>query len=75
MGTLLTAESARAVLECDPPTGLYLWVLEQNEAAQAFYRARGGVETGRERRGPFPGGGTAFAFRMTWPDPAVLLAR
>lgn len=75
VGTALMAESARAVLDLQPPTGLYLWVLEQNEAAQAFYRARGGVAAGRERRGPFPGGGTAFAFRMTWPDPAALLAR
>jgi len=75
VGTALTAESARSVLERDPPTGLYLWVLEQNEPAQAFYRARGGIEAGRELRGPFPGGGTAYALRMVWRDPARLLLR
>ena len=75
VGTVLTAESARVVLERDPPTGLYLWVLEQNTPAQAFYRARGGIESGRELRGPFPGGGTAYALRMAWPDPATLLPR
>ena len=73
VGTVLMSESARAVLEQDPPTGLYLWVLEQNEAAQAFYRARGGTEAGRELRGPFPGGGTAYALRMAWPDPERLI--
>ena len=73
VGTVLVSESARSVLEQRTPSALYLWVLEQNEPAQAFYRARGGTESGRELRGPFPGGGTAFALRMAWPDPAVLL--
>jgi GNAT superfamily N-acetyltransferase len=73
VGTVLMSASAHSVLEQESPTGLYLWVLEQNEPAQAFYRARGGTESGRELRGPFPGGGTAFALRMTWADPARLL--
>src|SRR5450755_1194789 len=42
-GTRLTEASARAVLERTPPTGLYLSVLEQNTAAQAFYDERGGL--------------------------------
>jgi ribosomal protein S18 acetylase RimI-like enzyme len=75
VGTMLTAESAHAVLGRDTPTGVYLWVLEQNESAQAFYRARGGTEASRELRGPFPGGGTAYALRMVWPDPSTLLIR
>jgi hypothetical protein len=50
--------------------GLYLWVLEQNTDAQAFYRARGGTPVERAWRGPFPGGGHAFSFRYAWPDPA-----
>jgi ribosomal protein S18 acetylase RimI-like enzyme len=73
IGTRLMAETARAILARPQPTGLYLWVLEQNTAAQAFYTARGGREVGRELRGPFPGGGTAVGFRMAWPDPTVLL--
>ncbi len=48
--------------------GLYLWVLEQNTAAQAFYRAQGGSCVERELAGPFPGGGYAFSFRYAWPD-------
>jgi GNAT superfamily N-acetyltransferase len=74
IGTRLVAASARAVLDRTPRTGLYLFVLEQNTRAQAFYAARGGENVGREVRGPFPGGGTAPSFRIAWPDPAVLLA-
>ena len=73
VGTRLMAASAQGVLERTPPTGLYLWVLEQNAAAQAFYRARGGAEVGRTLKGPFPGGGNAMALRIAWPDPARLL--
>ena len=35
--------------------GLYLWVLEQNTAAQAFYEARGGIRVAAWTRAP-PGG-------------------
>jgi len=73
IGTRLMAASARAVLDSTPGAGLYLWVLDVNVAAQVFYAARGGVEAGREMRGPFPGGGTALAHRIVWPDPSMLL--
>ena len=36
------ALTAQAVLDSTPASGLYLWVLEQNTAAHAFYTARGG---------------------------------
>ena len=36
-------------------TGLYLWVLEQNAGARAFYEARGGRCVGRDLVSP-PGG-------------------
>jgi ribosomal protein S18 acetylase RimI-like enzyme len=75
IGTRLVAETARDLLARAPESGLYLFVLEQNTAAQAFYTARGGVNVAREIRGPFPGGGTAPAFRIAWPDPSVLLTR
>ena len=47
VGTRLMALTAQAVLDSAPASGLYLWVLEQNTAARAFYTARGGscVET------------------------------
>jgi len=73
VGTCLMAASARAVLAATPGSGLYLWVLDQNTAAQVFYAARGGMEAGREVRGPFPGGGTALGRRIVWPDPSTLL--
>ena len=73
IGTRLVAETAWGLLARAPASGLYLFVLEQNTPAQAFYAARGGVEVAREMRGPFPGGGTAPAVRIAWPDPSVLL--
>ena len=47
VGTRLMALTAQAVLDSTPASGLYLWVLEQNAGARAFYTARGGtcVET------------------------------
>jgi len=73
IGTHLVAETAREMQARDSNSGLYLFVLAQNIAAQAFYAARGGTEVAREVRGPFPGGGTALSLRIAWPDPSVLL--
>jgi GNAT superfamily N-acetyltransferase len=72
IGARLIAETARAVARRRPSAGLYLWVLEQNAAAQAFYAAHGGRRVERELSGPFPGGGYAYAFRYAWPDPSEL---
>jgi ribosomal protein S18 acetylase RimI-like enzyme len=72
IGTHLIAATARELQTRDPKSGLYLFVLAQNTAAQAFYAARGGTEVAREVRGPFPGGGTALSLRIAWPDPSVL---
>ena len=78
IGTSLMAEAARAVLERSDDSGLYLWVLEQNVAAQAFYEARAGrcVERAAVEA---PGGviarlnGSPAKLRFVWPDPALLL--
>jgi GNAT superfamily N-acetyltransferase len=67
-GARLLAGTARAVVRRRPSSGLYLWVLEQNTAAQAFYRSRGGRCVERELTGPFPGGGHAVSFRYAWPE-------
>jgi ribosomal protein S18 acetylase RimI-like enzyme len=72
IGKTLMRRTATILIERDPGSGLYLWVLEQNKDAQAFYSDLGGVCTGREILGPFPGGGRAVALRMHWPDPAVV---
>ena len=78
IGSRLMAHSAEAVLDRPRPTGLYLWVLEQNVDAQAFYGARGGRSADR-RPVQAPGGvasrldGSPFALRYVWDDPAILL--
>jgi ribosomal protein S18 acetylase RimI-like enzyme len=72
-GTRLMSETAGVLLARRPSTGLYLWVLEQNATAQAFYTARGGTAVERAVRGPFPGGGTAPGLRYAWHDPSNLL--
>ena len=66
-----------AVIERSAKSGLYVWVLEQNVPAQAFYQARGGrcVE-----RAPAvaPGGvagrlvGAPRKLRYVWPEAEAL---
>jgi len=68
VGARLMSATARAVLDRSPTSGLYLWVLEQNTAAQGFYEAKGGIRIERQLTGPFPGGGHAYSFRYAWPD-------
>lgn len=80
IGSRLLALTAQAVTEQAKRPGLYLWVLEQNIDAQAFYQAHGGRCVGR-RQISAPGGvparlrGSPAALRYAWPDPLVLLAR
>jgi GNAT superfamily N-acetyltransferase len=77
IGTQLLALTAQAVLEV-PSRGLYLWVLEQNSDARAFYAARGGACVERDDVPP-PGGdaarlnGKPVGLRYAWRDPSVLL--
>ena len=75
IGTRLLSESARELLAHRPAGSVYLWVLDQNIAAQSFYEARGGTRVETRRRGPFPGGGTAMGHRYSWPDASVLVQR
>jgi GNAT superfamily N-acetyltransferase len=76
VGSQLLALTARAVIEWG--TGLYLWVLEQNVDAQAFYEARGARRMNQAPASP-PGGiasrlsGSPVKLRYAWADPAVLL--
>jgi ribosomal protein S18 acetylase RimI-like enzyme len=79
VGRRLVALTARAVIDAVPGSGLYLWVLDQNAAARAFY-ARLGGETVDSHVAGAPGGdssrlnGSPIAWRIVWPDPAPLLA-
>jgi ribosomal protein S18 acetylase RimI-like enzyme len=78
LGTRLMGEAAKTITVRRSGAGLYLWVLAQNVAAQAFYDARGGV---RVERGlvQAPGGdpaqlnGVPIKLRYAWSDPSVLV--
>lgn len=78
VGTRLLGLTAQAVLAARPGSGLYLWVLERNAGARAFYEARGGTCVESVEVLP-PGGdpdrlkGKPKGLRYTWPDPATLL--
>jgi len=74
IGSRLMAMAAQAVAEARPASGLYLWVHEQNRAAQAFYESLGAAPVGRELVPP-PGGdpsrlnGAPVKLRYAWTDP------
>lgn len=78
IGTRLLALTGQAVLDASPSSGLYLWVLEQNSDARAFYSARGGTCVERARVAP-PGGdaarlnGQPMGLRYVWRDGSSLL--
>jgi GNAT superfamily N-acetyltransferase len=79
IGTRLLRLTAQAVLDGSPSSGLFLWVLEQNSDARAFYAAQGAA--GVERADvPPPGGdptrltGRPIGLRYAWRDPSTLLA-
>jgi len=78
VGTRLMALTVQAVLDSTPASGLYLWVLEQNAGARAFYTARGGTCVETSLVSP-PGGdparlnGSPRGMRFVWPDPSRLL--
>ncbi len=72
IGRALRAETAAVLIQRRPASPLYLWVLQQNLAAQVFYGALGGAVVGEELAGPFPGGGRAPAYRVAWREPRSL---
>lgn len=73
IGRRLLTAAARELTRCRPTdTRVYLWVLDQNTAAQAFYRACGGGDVEISLHRPVPGGSTVLAHRMVWSDAAVL---
>jgi GNAT superfamily N-acetyltransferase len=56
-----------------PECLLYLWVLQNNARAQAFYRRLGAVNAGQDVWVP-PGGGAVARYRFAWERPQLLLA-
>jgi len=80
IGSLLLDRVARVVLERRPGSGLYLWVLEQNEAGKAFYVARHGILSDVEpsaapRNDPRNLHGHPRRIRVVWQDPRDLLLK
>jgi GNAT superfamily N-acetyltransferase len=73
IGTRLLTLTRRSVRDWSPSSGLYLWVLEQNSAARAFYAAQGGICVERADVPP-PGGdparlaGRPMCLRYAWQD-------
>ena len=78
VGTTLLTRAAHAVTEHATAQSVYLWVQEQNTAAQQFYRAMRGTYVERTLISP-PGGvasrlvGTPHKLRFVWPDAALLM--
>ncbi len=68
VGTALHGHAVDAVLAGAQRPRLFLWVLEQNTAAQRFYRSRGGVhvETVAVGGAPHRLNGTPMKQRMVW---------
>lgn len=80
LGTRLLSLTAQAVLDWSSASGLYLWVLEQNSDARAFYTARGGASVERLQVPPPSGdparlNGKPITLIYTWRDPSRLLSR
>jgi GNAT superfamily N-acetyltransferase len=77
IGARLLALTGQEVMYWSPASGLYLWVLEQNSAARAFYAARGGacVESAEvQPPGDDPArlNGKPIGLRYAWRDPSTL---
>ena len=72
VGRKLMGRTAELVLDRATSPRLYLWVLEQNVAAQGFYQRLGGEFAGTKAT-QAPGGKEVAAIRVVWPDSSVLL--
>jgi ribosomal protein S18 acetylase RimI-like enzyme len=73
IGSALITRAAHAVIDGGTTDSMYLWVLEQNTAAQAFYSAHDGRSVERafvESPGGVPGrlNGRPAKLRYVWPD-------
>ena len=78
IGTLLLDRAARIIIDRRPGSGVYLWVLEHNEGARAFYVSRSGILRDPELAAPPRGdprnlNGAPRKIRVVWSDPASLV--
>jgi ribosomal protein S18 acetylase RimI-like enzyme len=78
LGTKLLVRAAEVVAAHATRDGMYLWVLEQNTAAQQFYLAKGGecvekAPVAAVAGNPARLNGDPLGLRMFWPDVSPLL--
>ena len=74
LGRALMRSAATWLSETAPHAGVYLWVMEANAGARAFYDHLGATNAGIEVLED-PGGGHATNCRYVWADPRLLIQR
>jgi ribosomal protein S18 acetylase RimI-like enzyme len=72
VGRVLLRDVAEWLCHAQPDRGLYLWVMEANASARAFYERLGAVNAGTADLTD-PGGGHALNCRYVWARPHALL--
>lgn len=74
IGRQMMRDAAAWSARTHPGDGMYLWVLESNAPARAFYERIGGEQAGRDTWTP-PDGSALPKLRYAWRDVSVLLDR
>ena len=72
-GTRLMTAVRRCCKAAAPQAPVYLWVLDSNQRAQAFYLRTGATQRGQKAWEP-PGGGRAVLHRFAWDSPTEITA-
>jgi ribosomal protein S18 acetylase RimI-like enzyme len=67
-GTRLMSAVRDFCIELSPARPVYLWVVDSNRRAQAFYSRLGATLRGTDSWEP-PGGGLALLYRLAWNSP------
>ncbi len=67
-GTRLMSAVRDCCRQLSPASPVYLWVVDSNQRAQAFYSRLGATFRGTEHWKP-PGGGMALLYRFAWNSP------
>ena len=67
-GTRLMSAVHACCCKHSPTSPVYLWVVDSNQRAQAFYSRLGAKFRGTDHWKP-PGGGTALVYRFAWDSP------
>ena len=71
VGRALMRETAEWLHQAQPDAGVWLWVMEANAGARAFYERLGASNAGTSEL-PDPGGGHAPNCRYVWASPTAL---